>query len=174
MTRLTASWLKFNTVGLLGIGVQLPALALLKGAAGLATVPATAIAVEAAVLHNFVWHECWTWKHRRLESGGTLARFLRFNAGNGLISIAGNVALMWLLESKLQIHYLISIAVAIAICSTVNFMVSDRLVFSERDRVSPPARSRKILAGPIPRRRRSASPGRTEWNGSDRSTHIQR
>jgi putative flippase GtrA len=167
MTRLTVSWLKFNGVGFLGIGVQLVALAILKAAAGLVTVPATAIAVEAAVLHNFVWHECWTWKHRRLESGGTLARFLRFNAGNGLISIVGNVALMWLLASKLQIHYLIANAVAIAVCSTANFMVSDRLVFSERDRESPPMCSRRILAEPIPRRRRSASPGRTEWDGSD-------
>ena len=167
MTRLAASWLKFNTVGFMGIGVQLLALAVLKSAVGLATVPATAIAVEAAVLHNFVWHECWTWKHRRLESGSTLARLLRFNAGNGLISIVGNVALMWLLASELPIHYLIANAVAIAVCSTVNFMVSDRLVFNERDRESPPMCSRRILAGPIPRRRRSASPDRTEWDGSD-------
>jgi putative flippase GtrA len=23
---------------------------------------ATAVAVELAVLHNFVWHHCWTWR----------------------------------------------------------------------------------------------------------------
>jgi putative flippase GtrA len=54
-------WLKFNTVGLIGIGVQLFVLALLKSGLGMNYLLATTIAVEIAVIHNFIWHERWTW-----------------------------------------------------------------------------------------------------------------
>jgi putative flippase GtrA len=129
MKTTAGTWLRFNAVGLAGVAIQLLALALLEGRAGLATVPATAIAVEAAVLHNFVWHERWTWKQRGLDPRCVFGRFLRFNAGNGLISLVGNIGLMWLLVSHFKVDYLISNAAAIALCSSVNFLVSDRLVF---------------------------------------------
>ncbi|HZA35631.1 MAG TPA: GtrA family protein, partial [Vicinamibacterales bacterium] len=57
-------WVSFAGVGLMGFGVQVAVLGLLTAGAGLATAAATAIAVEAAVLHNFVWHERWTWRDR--------------------------------------------------------------------------------------------------------------
>src|SRR2546430_14050761 len=57
-------WLKFNFVGLVGIGVQLLALALLKSGLHLNYLLATALAVETAVVHNFLWHERFTWRGR--------------------------------------------------------------------------------------------------------------
>jgi putative flippase GtrA len=54
-------WIAFMTVGLGGFIVQLAAVTLLARA-GLADAPATALAVELAILHNFVWHERWTWR----------------------------------------------------------------------------------------------------------------
>ena len=46
------------------------------------------------MLHNFVWHERWTWRDR---AGGGPARLLgrlaRFHAGAGIVSLAGNVAI---------------------------------------------------------------------------------
>jgi len=57
-------WGKFNLVGAIGIGVQFSALFLLKSVLHLDYLAATAIAVEAAVLHNFVWHERFTWVDR--------------------------------------------------------------------------------------------------------------
>ena len=57
-------WLKFNFVGLIGIGVQLLALALLKSGLHLNYLLATALAVETAVVHNFLWHERFTWRDR--------------------------------------------------------------------------------------------------------------
>ena len=58
-------WLKFNSVGAIGIVVQLAAPAILKGWLQVEYLLATALAVEAAVLHNFIWHERWTWAERR-------------------------------------------------------------------------------------------------------------
>jgi putative flippase GtrA len=123
-------WMKFNAVGLLGIGVQLVVLTALKSGAGFNYLAATVIAVEAAVLHNFFWHEHWTWIERtRSASGGLPDRLARFHVTNGLISIAGNLTLMWVLVSRLHLHYFLANIMAIATCSILNFLASDRLVF---------------------------------------------
>src|SRR5271166_4556903 len=73
-------WLKFNAVGALGIGVQLAVLLTLKSGFHLSYLPATALAVEAAILHNFLWHERYTWADQVQRSWRkSLPRFLRFN-----------------------------------------------------------------------------------------------
>jgi putative flippase GtrA len=61
--RLGLRWLKFNLVGTLGFAVQLGCLKLLLHFQ-MNYLAATALAVEIAVLHNFVWHERFTWKDR--------------------------------------------------------------------------------------------------------------
>ena len=124
-----AAWLRFNAVGIIGVGVQLAVLAVLRTGFDWTIRAATLIAVECAVLHNFVWHERWTWRHRSLEFRGIPARLLRFNISNGLISIAGNLALMELLAVRLHLNYMFSNLVAIGACSLLNFFVSDKLVF---------------------------------------------
>jgi putative flippase GtrA len=122
-------WLKFNAVGAIGIGVQLAALAVLKGLLRLPYLTATALAVEAAVLHNFVWHERWTWKDRRQAGGHMLSRLVRFHLGNGLVSIAVNLVSMRLLVGRFHMQYLIANVLAIAAGSLANFFVADLLVF---------------------------------------------
>jgi putative flippase GtrA len=57
-------WCKFNLVGGIGILVQLGTLFVLKSVLHFNYFAATAIAVEAAVAHNFVWHEQFTWRDR--------------------------------------------------------------------------------------------------------------
>jgi len=124
-------WLKFNAVGLIGVGVQLFTLTILTSGLGLNYLAATFLAVESAVLHNFIWHERWTWAERtRLKASGVLGRLVRFHIGNGLVSIVGNLVLMWLLVDKVHLHYFPSNILAIATCGLVNFIVSDRLVFT--------------------------------------------
>ena len=63
-------WLAFNAVGTMGVAVQLVALAALTEMAGLDYRIATVLAVETAILHNFVWHERWTWRDRAPGSTG--------------------------------------------------------------------------------------------------------
>jgi putative flippase GtrA len=131
---LAVRWLKFNFVGALGIVIQLACLALLVSGLHLAYLPATAIAVETAVLHNFVWHERFTWKDRtsrvvRSRARDIANRLLRFHAGNGAVSILGNLALMRLLVGTLHMKYLPANAITIAICSLANFAASEWFVF---------------------------------------------
>lgn len=125
-------WLKFNAVGAMGIVVQLAVLALLVSGLGMNYLPATALAVEAAVLHNFVWHERFTWRDR--AGSGALKRVLWFHLTNGTLSIGGNLALMRLLAGWLRLNYLVANMAAIAVCSLANFAASHWFVFRERKR----------------------------------------
>ena len=123
-------WWKFNAVGAMGIAVQLIALTVLKSGLGFNYLLATALAVEAAVVHNFFWHERWTWIERtRSAAGGLPGRLMRFHVTNGLISIAANLILMWVFVSRLHLHYFLANIIAIATCSILNFLASDRIVF---------------------------------------------
>jgi putative flippase GtrA len=123
-------WLAFNGVGLLGVLVQLTVLGLLTRVAGVHYLVATAIAVETAVLHNFVWHQRWTWRDRPSHSGAATAiRLARFHALNGTVSLVGNLAVMAVLGGILGMSPVPANLVAIAVCSMINFFASERLVF---------------------------------------------
>jgi putative flippase GtrA len=124
--------IRFYAVGAGGVVVQLSALALLESGFGLNYLAATALAVEAALLHNFFWHERWTWGQRaRLQPRGRAGRLIRFHLTNGIVSILGNLLFMQLLTGRLQMPYLASNAVAIGLCSALNVLAADRLVFAE-------------------------------------------
>ncbi len=141
-TSILLRWCKFNLVGGIGIAVQFAALFLLKSILHLNYLTATAIAVEAAVVHNFVWHEKFTWADRitksdamivgRVSSAGgksRLRRLLRFHLSNGAVSIIGNLVLMKVMVGEGHINYLLANAIAIALCSLANFLLSETWVF---------------------------------------------
>lgn len=125
-------WCKFNFVGAVGIGVQFAALFVLKSVLQFDYMFATAVAVEAAVVHNFVWHEQFTWADRVQASWRkSLVRFVRFNVTNGAVSIVGNLALMRVMVGEGHMNYLLANGIAIALCSVANFLVSEEWVFEE-------------------------------------------
>jgi putative flippase GtrA len=122
-------FLKFNSVGIAGFALQLTLLALLLRL-GIHYLAATAIAVELTVVHNFAWHERWTWKDRPAGARERLARLWRFHAANGLVSLAGNVLLMRLLAGLLGWPPIQANLLAVLLCALVNFAASDRFVFA--------------------------------------------
>jgi putative flippase GtrA len=123
-------WLAFSSVGTLGFAVQFSALLVLTGWFEINYLRATAIAVELAILHNFLWHQRWTWSDR-----GTMGirhmfeRLVRFNAGTAVTSIGGNLSLMWVLVSLFDVHYAVASVMTVLLLSMVNFLLCDRLVF---------------------------------------------
>ena len=120
---------RFVGVGVAGFVVQGLVLHVLT-AAGLPYRPATAVAVEAAILHNFLWHERWTFSDR--PAGRRLVRFARFNGWTALISIGGNVALMGLFVGRLRLPLLAANLLAVLTLSVLNFLSADRLVFATK------------------------------------------
>jgi putative flippase GtrA len=122
----------FNAVGVIGFAVQLGLLALLVRGR-MHYLAATAIAVEAAILHNFLWHERWTWADRAAGPGpARLARLARFHVVNGSVSLAGNLLLMPLLVRVCGLPVVLANTAAVLACAAVNFCGADRLVFSRK------------------------------------------
>jgi dolichol-phosphate mannosyltransferase len=121
---------KFALVGALGIIVQLLVLELLT-TMGCHYLWATGLAVEAAVLHNFMWHQRFTWKDRDAAGWSeSSARLLRFHLSNGAISICGSLVLMRWLVGQLGMGVLVANLITVAACAVGNFLASDRWVFS--------------------------------------------
>jgi dolichol-phosphate mannosyltransferase len=119
--------LRFTAVGGVGVVVQLIVLGFLKTELHLHYLLATGLAVEFTVLHNYLWHDQFTWVDRRPEQ--RFMRALKFNLTTGLSSMGGNVALMALFVGSMHMRYLVANTLTIAVCAAVNFLVSDRFVF---------------------------------------------
>jgi putative flippase GtrA len=128
-------WVIFNLVGVFGFVVQLTVLTLLIDCFHWGYVPATALAVETAVIHNFIWHERWTWRDRGNPGYcGAFRRFLRFNLSNGTLSIVGNIIFMTIFMDTLPVNFAVANILSIGVCSIINYVLSDRLVFKEANR----------------------------------------
>jgi len=120
---------RFSLVGALGIAVQLGVLAALV-ATKMNYLLATGLAVEAAVLHNFLWHQRFTWADRASQGfRAALVQLLRFHLCNGLISLVGNLLLMRLLAGWFGLPVLLANLTTISICFVANYLASDRWVF---------------------------------------------
>jgi putative flippase GtrA len=119
-------YLRFNLVGAMGTVVQLASLAALNRMLAGHYLLAAGGAVELAVVHNFVWHVNYTWAEC---GGGGMGRFLRFQMGNGVVSLVGNVALMRLLVQGFGAPVLVANGVAIVCCSVANFWVGEVWAF---------------------------------------------
>ena len=122
VTRLTA----FVTVGGLGFLLQLTALASLSEAHWNPLL-ATATAVELAVLHNFWWHQRWTWNDRQARRSDRWLRFVRYHAATGMTTIGNVIVTMLLVEAGIGL--IAANALAVAAMSVANFRLSDRWIF---------------------------------------------
>jgi putative flippase GtrA len=123
------------------MAVQLAVLALLIRA-GLYYLPATAISVEAALLHNYAWHRRWTWADR-VTLDADAARLLRFHVANGLVSLVSNLLWMRLLAGVWGIPVVTANVLAIGATSLLNFTLGERWVFKNRE-------SAQTISTPLP------------------------
>ena len=145
----TTRWFRFNAVGILGFVLQLGMLALLAHGLHWNVLLATAIAVESALLHNFFWHERYTWADRTRmaqDRRSVAMRLLAFHLGNGAVSLVGNMVLMAWLAGQLGMPPLPANLVSVLVCALVNFLIGDRMVFRPDLTPVPPDRT-AALAG---------------------------
>lgn len=121
---------RFSMVGFLGALVQLTLVSLLTQYFGVLSTAATLVAVEITILHNFIWHEHFTWSNRGPKGFRQLAlRLWRFHAGNGLVSLAGNTIFIYCLVDRLKAPVLPAAIGAIVLCALANFLIADRWVY---------------------------------------------
>ena len=159
-------------IGGIGFLVQLVMLGALVEWVRLDYLVATALATETAVLHNFVWHECWTWRDRTAADGaGLWGRLLRFNAASGSVSVVGNVVFTGLFASLLGMHYVAANLLAITTCSVLNFLATDRSAFVARHRGS--ASRSPTWPGPAAAQKKHRMPAEAEWARLRRWWHTR-
>lgn len=121
-------WGKFNLVGVMGMAVQLSALAVFNRVSAGHYLWATAAALEVTLVHNFVWHLHYTWRDRRDEASMP-GQCVRFHLANGVVSLVGNLLLMRMLVEGARMPVLPANFIAIVCCSVVNFALGDQWVF---------------------------------------------
>jgi len=141
-------WIKFNVVGVLGFALQSSALFVLTRAAPrFGYLAATAVAVELAVLNNFLWHQRWTWNDRPTTTKKeTLRRLAKFNVTTGTVSIAGNLALMNILVGRFGLPIIGANLASVVTCSILSFILADRIAFGLDD--SSTSEPRAVATGP--------------------------
>ncbi len=121
---------RFSVVGAIGIAVQLGVLELLRRS-GVDYLLATTLAVEAAVVHNFIWHERYTWRDRAgAGAWQSAARLVRFHLTNGAVSVVGNAVAMRWLVGEAHLPVVPANLAAITACWLLNYVLSDRVVFT--------------------------------------------
>lgn len=80
---------------------------------------ASALAVELAIISNFIWNNYWTFKSTHLS----LRRFAQFN----LVSLGGliiSTGILWMLVNQLGLYYLAANLLAIGLATIWNFMLN--------------------------------------------------
>jgi putative flippase GtrA len=128
-------WVRFNLVGVMGFVLQTTTLSVLVRWAGLGTAAAVTIAVLAAVSHNFLWHEYFTWPNLPRES--RFRRWLSFHLSTGILSVVSNVIVTMMVTRMTGLPLVASNVIAVATVSLANYWVSDRLIFRRK----PPSRA---------------------------------
>ncbi|MCL4435941.1 MAG: MFS transporter [Thaumarchaeota archaeon] len=115
-------FIRFNIVGFTGIFVN-EGLLILLTAGGMYYLYASAIAVEASILGNFILHDIWTFKDRR--HGHIMARLMRFN-GLMLVGLGINLVILYALTEFFGVNYLVSNLVGIMVASVARYSMSVR------------------------------------------------
>lgn len=111
--------IKFGLVGATGVLVNMAALYLGHEVAELPLLTASVVAVEIAIISNFVLNNAWTFA-ARTWSLSRLARFNLVSLGGMAISVITLIALV----NLFSLHYLFANLVAISLASTWNYLVN--------------------------------------------------
>jgi dolichol-phosphate mannosyltransferase len=115
---------KFMLVGASGIAVNEGLLYLLTDYGGLYYLVSSVIAVQCAILNNFLWNHIWTFRDRRAIKHSLWYRLGKFE----LVSIGGkltNIAILYLVVNFFGIQYLIANLLGIAAGFIVNFIANN-------------------------------------------------
>ena len=110
--------LRFGTVGLSGVAVNVALLALFHGVWRWPLPLGVVLASELAVLHNFIWNNRWTFGQRKTRLG----RLARFNISSlaGLLLAAGITTVL----ASRGVHYLQADLAGVANGAFFNFAAS--------------------------------------------------
>jgi dolichol-phosphate mannosyltransferase len=123
---------KFGIVGISGIVVNLGILFLLVEFFGLNKDLASPIAIEFAILNNFIWNDLWTFGS--VENQKVSGRWHRLVAFN-MVSVGGaaiNYGIFLVLTSWFAVYYLAAQFIGILVAFVWNFLINRRITWTRK------------------------------------------
>jgi putative flippase GtrA len=134
MTSSFLRFVKFGIVGGSGVVVNVGLLHAFTAYARMDYRIASIIAIECAVINNFLWNYFWTWKDRQAGSRRSLVYMLfKFHLSSGLTALIVNWGLLVLLTETFHFFYHVSNLIGIGCGAVVNFVLGHYWVFSKKD-----------------------------------------
>lgn len=127
---------KFMAVAWLGMVVNTACLYLFKGVLGIRIIPASILAIEIAILHNFLWLRWWAWRDRQ-HRPPFFKQLLVYNAATGAVDLAANVSVLWILSTFFGVHYLLANLLGMIAGPFIKFWLNEKLIFREVKHESP-------------------------------------
>jgi len=128
---------RFLLVGAAGVAVNSIVLFALHQLGGLPVAVASAVAVEVAIVNNYLLNNRWTFGEMRLSLG----RFLQFNT----VSLGGlllTTSTVWLLTTTFGVQYLAANLVGIGFATAWNFIANVRWTWRHQERPTQPSLNR--------------------------------
>ncbi len=117
--------LNFGLVGGSGVVVNQGMLMLLRLSPDLALEIRSLLAIETAIITNFLLNYYWTWRDRKSsETGHKRTAFLKFNLSSGVIAVVFNYLPLLLFVNEFAWNEDLSNIIGIAIASAANFLIS--------------------------------------------------
>jgi putative flippase GtrA len=117
---------RFGVVGATGAVVNTAVLYLLSRGVGLPLLVSSALAVELAIVSNYLLNDRWTFATRR----PSVRRFAKFNVAS-LAGLSINVTTVWLL-TRSGVYFLAANLVGIAAAVVANYVFSVAWVWRRR------------------------------------------
>jgi len=118
--------LKFLVVGSIGTLVNLSVLYVLRYFLSVEHLIASALSIEASIINNYILHELWTFKDRRL--GSWLVRLLKFH-GSTALAVTTQYVVSQVLHYVLGVESIVSQFVGILLGFVINYILSTRFVW---------------------------------------------
>ncbi|MBD3421767.1 MAG: hypothetical protein GF398_16760 [Chitinivibrionales bacterium] len=132
----TARFAKFLLVGGAGVIVNNAVLFLLTEIIGITYKISGLIAIETAIINNFVWNYTWTWSDRKAKTlPGKLHMLAKFNVSSGLVAFLVNYSLLRILTDIAGMYYLASNIIGILCGTAANYALSHFWTFRIRKSV---------------------------------------
>lgn len=120
-------------VAWIGMAVNTALLFLFKGVMGIPLIPASLLAIEIAILHNFIWLRYWAWSDRKTDNQRPpfWKQLIVYNLATGAVDLMANVTILWVLATLFGVHYLVANIIGMILGPFIKFWVNDKLIFKE-------------------------------------------
>ena len=115
-------------VAWLGMAVNTGCLYVFKGLLHVRLIPASVMAIEIAIIHNFIWYRSWTWRDRP-NKPPFFQQLIKYNIATGAVDFLGNVSVLWILATFLNIHYLLANILGMIAPPFIKFWLNEKVIF---------------------------------------------